>query len=76
MQQDVNSMMREQLYKDGYIMCYSGMKTRRSISDWVDIALTKHRHIFFTNDDDGAFVNPETNIPGCFPTCFLSLCSR
>lgn len=26
-------MMREQLCKDGYVLCYSGMKTRRSAFD-------------------------------------------
>lgn len=33
MQQAVNSMMDEQLYKDGYVLCFSGMKTRRSAFD-------------------------------------------
>jgi len=71
MQPDGNSMMREQFHKDGYVLCYSGMKTRRSASDRVDIALTKHPRFSSIDDDGGAFVNPETNIPGCFPSRFM-----
>ena len=38
----MNPMLRGQLYNDGYVICYSGLKTRKFTADQIDMILATH----------------------------------
>ncbi len=60
--EEMNPMLREQLYKDGYVMCYPGMKTRKvsTFPHELDAPITDNGNLPVVNDDRRPFVTPDT----------------